>query len=135
MIDTKGKHILAEYYGCHIDVINSVDHITSIMIAAAEVAGATIVSKSFHRFAPQGVSGVIVLKESHLSIHTWPEKAYAAVDFYTCGDCQPEKASKLLTQLLGATKSELMVVLRGLGDEPKSMKIINGNNQEFILGL
>ena len=57
-----------------------------MMIAAAKAARATIMESAFHRFEPQGVSGTVILAESHLSIHTWPEKGYAAMDFYTCGD-------------------------------------------------
>jgi S-adenosylmethionine decarboxylase len=57
-----------------------------MMVAAARAANATILQSSFHRFEPQGVSGTVILAESHLSIHTWPEKQYAAMDFYTCGD-------------------------------------------------
>jgi S-adenosylmethionine decarboxylase len=57
-----------------------------MMIAAARAAKATIMESAFHRFEPQGVSGTVILAESHLSIHTWPEKGYAAMDFYTCGD-------------------------------------------------
>ena len=57
-----------------------------MMVAAAKAANATIMESAFHRFEPQGVSGTVILAESHLSIHTWPEKGYAAMDFYTCGD-------------------------------------------------
>jgi len=56
------------------------------MVSAAKAARATIMESAFHRFEPQGVSGTVILAESHLSIHTWPEKGYAAMDFYTCGD-------------------------------------------------
>jgi len=60
--------------------------IAAMMIAAAKAARATIMESAFHRFEPQGVSGTVILAESHISIHTWPEKGYAAMDFYTCGD-------------------------------------------------
>lgn len=80
---------------------------------AAIAAGATIVGKVFHRFSPHGVSGVVVVQESHISIHTWPEEGYAAVDFYTCGECSPERAHDLLNEELAATSYELVTVSRG----------------------
>lgn len=84
------------------------------MCAAASAANATIVSSQFHHFGPQGVSGVLVLAESHLSVHTWPEHRYAAVDIYTCGlDCKPELAHELLAKALGAASVEVLEVKRG----------------------
>jgi S-adenosylmethionine decarboxylase len=67
-------------------LLSDVDGIQTMMIAAAKAARATVMESAFHRFEPQGVSGTVILAESHLSIHTWPEKGYAAMDFYTCGD-------------------------------------------------
>jgi S-adenosylmethionine decarboxylase len=66
--------------------LTDVDGIHAMMVTAAKAARATIMESAFHRFEPQGVSGTVILAESHLSIHTWPEKGYAAMDFYTCGD-------------------------------------------------
>lgn len=84
------------------------------MKRAAQAAGATLVNTVFHTFSPQGVTGVVVVEESHLSIHTWPEHGYAAVDFFTCGDCLPERAHQTLMQGLQAQSAELMGVDRGL---------------------
>lgn len=84
------------------------------MKRAALAAGASIVDATFHRFSPQGVSGVVVVQESHLSIHTWPEYGYAAVDFYTCGECVPDEAHRLLVETLEPTSFEKIVVRRGL---------------------
>ncbi len=82
---------------------------------AALAAGATIVNASFHQFGPQGVSGVLVLAESHLSVHTWPEHAYASADIYVCGDtCAPELAQASLARALGASEIETMTIERGL---------------------
>ena len=87
------------------------------MRAAATEARATIVEASFHQFGPQGVSGVLVLAESHLSVHTWPEHGYASADIYVCGDtCKPELAQAILAKALGATEIELMTIARGLDD-------------------
>jgi S-adenosylmethionine decarboxylase len=81
-----GRHIVCEFSGCDPACLSDVDRIHAMMIAAAKAARATIMESAFHRFEPQGVSGTVILAESHLSIHTWPEKGYAAMDFYTCGD-------------------------------------------------
>ncbi|MEM6869109.1 MAG: polyamine aminopropyltransferase, partial [Cyanobacteria bacterium P01_C01_bin.121] len=79
-------HILVEFHGCSAEILNDVPHIEQCMVDAAEASGATIISSVFHHFSPFGVSGVVVIQESHLAIHTWPEYRYAAVDLFTCGD-------------------------------------------------
>jgi S-adenosylmethionine decarboxylase len=114
-LDTRGQHLLAEYYGCPTSLLDDKHAIEALLNRAAKAAGATVVASVFHRFSPQGVSGVVVIEESHLSVHTWPEGGYAAVDFYTCGDCSPEKAHELLDRDLFPERSELLVVERGLG--------------------
>lgn len=81
-----GRHILVEFSGCNAEVLNDVSIIEKSMIEAAEIAGATVINSTFHHFSPWGVSGVVVIQESHLAIHTWPEYRYAAVDLFTCGD-------------------------------------------------
>ena len=82
--ESLGRHILAEFYGCDFKELNNQDNIQVYMRNAAIKAKATIVNESFHKFSPWGVSGVIVIQESHLTIHTWPEYCYAAVDLFTC---------------------------------------------------
>lgn len=123
ILNTVGQHLLVEYHGCHTDILDDVARIESMMRGAAEAAGATIVTATFHRFAPRGVSGVVVIAESHLSIHTWPEHGYAAVDFYTCGECRPEDAHGLIRQALGAEHSEIMTIRRGLYPTEPAMRI------------
>ena len=81
-----GRHILVEFSGCNAEVLNDVTIIEKSMVEAAQIAGATVINSSFHHFSPWGVSGVVVIQESHLAIHTWPEYKYAAVDLFTCGD-------------------------------------------------
>lgn len=81
-----GRHILVEFSSCNAEVLNDVSIIERGMIEAAEIAGATVINSTFHHFSPWGVSGVVVIQESHLAIHTWPEYRYAAVDLFTCGD-------------------------------------------------
>jgi S-adenosylmethionine decarboxylase len=80
-----GRHVLAEFYGCSPNILNDTEKIEKLMVNAALEAGAEVKEIIFHQFAPQGVSGVVVISESHLAIHTWPEFGYAAVDVFTCG--------------------------------------------------
>ncbi|BDD08898.1 hypothetical protein FUAX_13300 [Fulvitalea axinellae] len=81
-----GRHIIVEFYDCKPELLNDVVYIENNMVGAAEKAGATVINSTFHHFAPIGVSGVVVIQESHLAIHTWPEYGYAAVDLFTCGE-------------------------------------------------
>jgi S-adenosylmethionine decarboxylase proenzyme len=81
-----GRQILVEYYDCDADIINDVAQIENILLSATRAAKASIISHNFHKFSPHGVSGTIVIAESHVAIHTWPEYNYAAVDIFTCGE-------------------------------------------------
>lgn len=81
-----GHHLLIEYYECNPAVLADKERIRLAMIEAARRARATIVTDVFHTFSPHGVSGVVVIAESHVAIHTWPEHAYAAVDVFTCNE-------------------------------------------------
>jgi S-adenosylmethionine decarboxylase proenzyme len=81
-----GRQILVEFYDCDADIINDVPQIENILLSATRAAKASIISHNFHKFSPHGVSGTIVIAESHIAIHTWPEYNYAAVDIFTCGE-------------------------------------------------
>ena len=118
-----GQHLLAEYRGCDRELLDDITRVESLLRRAADLAGATIVAAVFHPFSPQGVTGVVVVEESHLSIHTWPEHGYAAVDFYTCGECHPERAYEYLREALGAEYSELMEVERGIEAPERSIAV------------
>ncbi len=112
---TKGIHIILELFDCDKDILNDRKKIEEIMLEATREAGAKIVSYTFHKFNPHGVSGVVVIAESHLSIHTWPEYGYAAVDVYTCGeDVFPQRAVKYLKEYLKAKKATSIEMTRGL---------------------
>lgn len=104
-----------EYYHCDSEVLNDRDSIATAMVQAADLAGATVVEEVFHLFNPHGISGVVVIAESHLSIHTWPEYGYAAVDLFTCGDeIKPEIAFDHLKSALGAASVSVMELKRGV---------------------
>ena len=110
-----GEHILAEFFGCDPHKLADLSFIEESMIEAANCANATIIGTSFHPFQPGGVSGVIVIQESHLSIHTWPEYGYAAVDLFTCGaHVTPWAAFDVLNEKLGATNKLLLELKRGV---------------------
>jgi S-adenosylmethionine decarboxylase len=110
-----GRHILAELYGCEFDVLNDIKKVESIMVNAALEAGAEIREFVFHKFSPQGVSGVVVISESHLAIHTWPELGYAAVDVFTCGDrVDPWDACNYLSESFCAAQISAQEIERGI---------------------
>lgn len=109
-----GRHVIAEFVGCDPKVLNDVSTIREIMIKAAEAAGARMVNDFFHKFNPHGVTGVVVVQESHLTIHTWPEYGYAAVDIFTCGRTNPWKAFEYIKEYLKPRKVHVEEIERGL---------------------
>ncbi|WP_227766186.1 adenosylmethionine decarboxylase [Zhaonella formicivorans] len=114
-----GRHVLAEIYGCDFDILNDIKKVEEIMVNAALEAGAEVREFVFHKFSPQGVSGVVVISESHLAIHTWPELGYAAVDVFTCGErVNPWDACKYLTEKFNAKQVEATEVERGTINPP-----------------
>ncbi|HEY6101628.1 MAG TPA: adenosylmethionine decarboxylase [bacterium] len=114
-METIGHHYIAEASGCTPEIIGKVESVEQILVRAAEVAGVQVWSISFHRFNPNGVSGVVVISESHLSVHTWPEYGYAALDIFTCGDtAKPEEAVEWALQQFGASNVHITEVTRGL---------------------
>lgn len=118
---TLGRHILIEYYGCDAEIIEDNKTIEKMMNEAARVSGATIVDSVFHHFNPYGVSGAVIIAESHLTIHTWPEYGYASVDVYTCGDTvDPWLAVNYLEKAFKATRSESFEIPRGMSDKIKN---------------
>ncbi len=109
-----GRHLLMELEDCNEEILNNLDTLKEAMLTAANEAGATVMGVSFHRFNPHGISGVVVVAESHLFIHTWPEYGYAAADIFTCGTTvQPEKAAEVLIEKLGARKHSIQEIARG----------------------
>lgn len=109
-----GRHVLVELYGCSNELLNDVSFIEKAMVEAAETAGATVINSTFHHFSPYGVSGVVVIQESHLAIHTWPEYGYAAIDLFTCGDTvDPWVSYQFLEKKLEASHGSSMELRRG----------------------
>ncbi len=110
-----GRHILCEAFGCDAGVINDRDRVEEIMVQAALEAGAEVREVAFHRFSPQGVSGVVVISESHLAIHTWPEIGFAAIDVFTCGEnVDPWQACNYLIKQFKAQNATTTEIKRGV---------------------
>ena len=114
---TSGTHLICELSGCDPVKLASTTGIEQEMLAAAAAAHVLVLHGYVHQFAPTGVSGLLCLAESHLSIHTWPETGYAAVDIYTCGDsATPRKAVAHLAAALGAAHQHITEIARGERD-------------------
>ena len=110
-----GRHLLLELFDCDPDAITNLEAVKSALVEAAKRAQATIVDVVFHEFNPFGISGVVVIAESHLSIHTWPEYRYAAVDIFSCGDAlKPEIAANYLVEQFGAERTSVVELQRGM---------------------
>lgn len=122
-LNTLGRHILIEFYECDSKVLKDTKLIEQYMRKSAEIAGCTIVESVFHEFNPYGVSGAVIVQESHLTIHTWPEHNYAAVDVFTCGgEVNPWKACEFLEEKLVAKKSESTEIPRGVLEKMQQIK-------------
>ena len=110
-----GKHYLVDLRDCDPDIITCVKLTRGIVMHAAEACGATILNDHFHQFQPIGVSGVVLIAESHISVHTWPENGFAAMDIFTCGNMKPQVAIDIIQEgfRAKAASMSLKVVTRG----------------------
>jgi len=118
-----GRQILIEFYDCQSGVLDDKDRIREYMLEASRRSGATVISDTFHQFKSDGISGVVVIAESHISIHTWPEYHYAAVDVFTCGDSvDPWVVPHYLQDKLQAGNVSSMELKRGLFQDPVQYK-------------
>lgn len=95
-----GRHIIVELHGVDFELLDDIEFIERVLVEAATKAGATIIGKIFHKFKPHGVTGVVAVKESHISIHTWPELGYAALDIFTCRGIDPGVALEYIIEKL-----------------------------------
>ena len=112
---TLGTHLLLEMNECNAALLDDIAVVKQALLDAADEAGATIVGEVFHKFSPVGVTGIVCIAESHISIHTWPEHAYAAVDIFTCGEnFKPMEAAHLIAESLQAQHCNVMEVKRGV---------------------
>lgn len=110
-----GTHLLVELRECNPEILKSLEKVRNALVSAAKEARATIVDISFHEFNPFGISGVVVIAESHLTIHTWPEYNYAAVDIFTCGEViKPEVAASYLINQFESKSPSVVEIKRGI---------------------
>ena len=112
---TLGTHLLLELNECNAALLDDMALVKQALLDAVDEAGATVVGEVFHKFSPVGVTGIVCIAESHISIHTWPEHAYAAADIFTCGEnFKPMDAAHLIAESLQAQHCNVMEVKRGV---------------------
>ncbi|MYL62651.1 S-adenosylmethionine decarboxylase proenzyme [Bacillus hwajinpoensis] len=116
-METLGHHIIAEMWNCNKEKLNDLVYIEETFASAALEAGAEIRDVVFHPFEPQGISGAVIIAESHLTIHSFPEHGYASVDVYTCGDkIDPSEAANAIARSLEAKTIHTVKIPRGTGE-------------------
>lgn len=116
-----GRHVLAELYDCDAELLSDLQRVRKIMVDAALEAGAEVREAVFHQFSPQGVSGVVVISESHLAVHTWPEYGYASIDVFTCGErVDPWDACRYVAAAFAADRVTATEARRGILQERKA---------------
>ncbi|QDX95224.1 adenosylmethionine decarboxylase [Brevibacillus laterosporus] len=114
---TFGRHVAIDTWGVQFDLLNDADFLKKQMVEAAEACGATVLSVQSKQFAPQGATVLVLLSESHLSIHTYPERGFAALDCYTCGETvDPQVAIDYMVSVLKPEKVFAKKLIRGLGE-------------------
>jgi S-adenosylmethionine decarboxylase len=128
-MDTMGRHVISELWGCNTEKLNDMKFIEETFVDAALRSGAEIREVAFHKFAPHGVSGVVIISESHLTIHSFPEHGYASIDVYTCGDrIDPNVAANYIAEALEADTRENVELPRGMGPiQVNKVKVVSGN--------
>ena len=123
-MESLGRHLLLELYDCSAEALHSLESVKNAMVEAAKRAEATIIDVVFHEFNPFGISGVVVIAESHLSIHTWPEHRYAAVDIFSCGETlKPAEAANYLVEQFGASRASCVEVRNLRACEPRRARV------------
>ena len=132
---TVGRHLLAEYYDCDAALLDDLATVQKALREAAALVGATVVGETFHSFAPHGKSGSLLIAESHVALHTWPEAAYAAADIYTCGELDPKPGVESLGGALRAKKQRMLDVVRGLANDIESPQLDLPANARLITQL
>jgi len=122
-----GFQTTIDFYGCNTSKINATNFIEEVLVKAAKMMNLTVVKSIIHSFSPIGVSGVVVIKESHLAIHTWPEYNYVALDFFTCNQSyELNDGIEWLKKMFEAEKMEISSEKRG--NINKALQFINKSN-------
>lgn len=114
LVSPVSSHIILDLYECNFSILDNPDKIKDILLQAVEKSNTTLLEIKIHKFSPCGVSGFALISESHISIHTWPEANYAAVDIYTCGkNSLPDVACEFLIKELKSKKPSITKIIRG----------------------
>ncbi|OPA80325.1 S-adenosylmethionine decarboxylase proenzyme [Paenibacillus selenitireducens] len=114
---TFGRHVAVDTWGVDFELLNNAEFLQAQMVEAAEASGATVLSVQSKQFEPQGATVLVMLSESHLSIHTYPERGFAAIDCYTCGETvDPQVAIDYLVSVLKPDKTYAKKLVRGIGE-------------------
>ncbi len=114
-MNSLGTHLLLELKNCKKNTLGDLYFVETALLDAAMEAKATVVEYKFHEFNPFGISGMVIIAESHLSVHTWPEYDYAAIDIFTCGNLiKPQEAAEFLINRFGSKEPQIMEIKRGL---------------------
>jgi S-adenosylmethionine decarboxylase len=117
-LETIGYHYIVEAAGCNPEVLRDPDAMREILTQAARAGDMGVRTSYFYRFAPSGVSGVVIVSESHISVHTWPERGYAALDVFVCGEAaRPEAGIHFILEKLSSTDAHVTEIKRGIEDE------------------
>ena len=106
--------MLLELYDCPREILNNQEKIEKVLVGVVNSVGATLINTSFHKFSPYGVSGVVVIAESHITIHTWPEHNYAAIDVFTCNDkIDYTLVENIVVKKFNSSKHKVQTIIRG----------------------
>ncbi|MBD2860973.1 MULTISPECIES: adenosylmethionine decarboxylase [Paenibacillus] len=123
---TFGRHVAVDTWGADFGKLNNAEWLQAQMVEAAEVCGATVLSVQSKQFEPQGATVLVLLSESHISIHTYPEKGFAALDCYTCGETvDPQAAIDYLVSVLKPERTYAKKLIRGLGEMTVESPVMN----------
>lgn len=133
-----GRHMTVEFYDCNSAVLADVARLREIFLAAAKKSGATVIDVNFHEFQPQGVSGVVIISESHFAVHAWPEHDYAAVDLFTCGEgVDFDVAIDVIARGIGSRQWIVSSVMNrgivGNNGIERLVPVVEGKNARFSL--
>jgi S-adenosylmethionine decarboxylase len=130
MVQSLGNHLIVELYDCREEIINDARSVEKALIEAVRISGAAMVQSVVHEFNPHGISGVIVIEESHFSVHTWPEYGYCALDIFTCGDeIDHYSALQYLKEAFQAQHLSVTEMKRGMLDLP--VKLLHKPQSQF----
>lgn len=126
---TFGRHVAIDTWGVDFDLLNNAEWLQQQMVDAAEACGATVLSVQAKQFDPQGATVLVLLSESHLSIHTYPERNFAAIDCYTCGDTvDPLVAIEYLVEVLKPKQTYAKKIIRGVGE----LEVVEPELKQYI---